>query len=178
VTTRIQFSPRLDREYAARLCACYDTSNDKIAEDAGRAIAGGDYSVIHFERIVAWKTNGRGRSRLRLNKPEEVRDALWLAHVAKTPRASIAVLMGLHGVDVPVASSVMAMVSPTTHTVIDYRALEALDYDGPNRSLSFYLHYRTYCEKLAAEWDLSLRDLDRALWQWSKDRTAVSLTSI
>jgi hypothetical protein len=86
--------------------------------------------------------------------------------------------MGLHGVDVPVASSVMAMVSPTTHTVIDYRALEALDYDGPNRSLSFYLHYRTYCEKLAAEWDLSLRDLDRALWQWSKDRTAVSLTSI
>ena len=38
-------------------------------------------------------------------------------------------------------------------------------------SINFYLRYLDYCTKLADKWDMSLRDLDRALWQRSKDKS-------
>jgi hypothetical protein len=67
------------------------------------------------------------------------------------------------------ASAVMTMLKPDSHTVIDFRALEALGYKGNYHSVTFYLSYLSYCKALARKWGMTLRDLDRALWQWSKD---------
>jgi hypothetical protein len=80
--------------------------------------------------------------------------------------------MGLNGVDSPVASAIMTAIRPETFTVLDFRALEALGNPTADRTLRFYLHYLRFCTNLAERWSMSLRQLDRALCQWSKVRHA------
>jgi hypothetical protein len=49
-----------------------------------------------------------------------------LANEAKSEWSAIAVLCGLDGVEVRVASAALTAVKPCAHTIIDFRALEAL----------------------------------------------------
>jgi hypothetical protein len=171
--------PDLTLEQARALVAKY---LEKGGEQKDRdALAAGDrlrtrLSVEDFQALVEWKTNNRGFTRLDKNTDAEVLDAIRLALDAKCPRSAIAVLIGLDGVGVPVASAIMTMLKPESHTVIDFRALETLGYKGDYSSISFYLRYLDYCTKLANKWGMSLRNLDRALWQWSKDKGASGQT--
>jgi hypothetical protein len=96
---------------------------------------------------------------------------LRLAVSARTERASVAVLKGLHGVDVPVATAILTAIDQDRYTVIDVRALESLGVKIPFPTIDDYLEYLLYCKSKAAEWGVSLRTLDRALWQWSKKRS-------
>jgi hypothetical protein len=80
------------------------------------------------------------------------------------------VLCGLSGVAVPVASAILTAIDPTKYTIIDFRALEALGTVTTERSVGFYLKYLCVCRNLAERHGIGLRDLDRALWQWSADR--------
>ena len=96
--------------------------------------------------------------------------ALRIAVYAETPRAAIAVLTGLYGVDTPVASAVMTAIRPETFTILDFRALEALGNPTNDRSLPFYLAYLILYQP-AKCWRMQLRELDRALWRWSEERS-------
>lgn len=62
--------------------------------------------------------------------------------------------------------------SAPRYTVIDFRALEALGSDSTDRSVNFYLAYLDFCRLLAKAHRIKLRDLDRALWQWSYEQPA------
>jgi hypothetical protein len=109
-----KFKPRLTQEEAEHLkqkYLAYGAQKEKAAEQAGKRLVGNP-NVEDFRLIFEWKTRGRGRSRLDLNADDEVLDALSLASKATSPRSSIAVLVGLYGVAVPVASAVMAMMKP------------------------------------------------------------------
>jgi len=164
------FVPQLSRNEAIAFAARYDERGDADAFVAGAKILGGDYSPGNLLRIFEWKTTGRGRSRLLRNEEPDIHDALRLACMAETPRAAIAVLTSLDGIAVPVASAIMTTIYPDRFTVIDFRALEALGSKSADRSVRFYVLYLDYCRQLAEAWAMSLRQLDRALWQWSKDR--------
>jgi hypothetical protein len=161
----LKFEPSKINDLAQR----YDYKEDDDPIQAGSAIRDGDHSRANLMRIFEWKTNGRGRSRLSHNTDIEISDALRMAAGAKTARASIAVLCGLRGVGVPVASAILTAIDPSRYTIIDFRALEALGYTGSDRNIDFYLGYLSKCRDLATEHKVSLRDLDRALWQWSKE---------
>jgi hypothetical protein len=149
----------------------YDSREDEKPLQAGRDIRDGAHSRANLITIFDWKTNGRGRKRLCANTDIEIADALRIAVEAKTERASVAVLCGLNGVAVPVASAILTAIDPNRYTIIDFRALEALGYTGSDRTINFYLGYLSKCRDLAKEYKVSLRDFDRALWQWSKDRS-------
>ena len=156
----------------------YRYAEDTDATEAGRRISRGEYSLRHLEAIFRWKTKGRGISRLKRNSLVEVADALQLATAAKTERAAMAVLVGLYGVQVPVASAVLTAINPKRYTIIDFRALEALGVNTYVPTIDFYLSYLTFCRELASRCRVDLRTLDRALWQWSKERaTTKSLLS-
>lgn len=146
----LQFPPHQIPVLAAR----YPAQDDIAGLDAGKRR----------------KTGGRGISRLARNADTEIEEALRLAVGAKTERAAIAVLCGLVGVHVPVASTVMTAVAPERYTIIDFRALEALGITDYNATVDFYLLYLNACRTLADRHVVSLRMLDRALWQWSKER--------
>lgn len=93
-----------------------------------------------------------------------------LALDAETERSAITVLTGLSGVDVPVASAILTAIRPAKYTVIDFRALQALGSTSTDRSVTFYLGYLNSCRRLAVEHHVALRDLDRAMWQWSSEQ--------
>ena len=161
----LQFKPTDIPERAKR----YGYPQDDAALAAGRRIREGEFTRKNLLDIFEWKTKGRGRSRIRRNSDKEIADALRLAVSAKTERAALAVLLGLNGVQVPVASAILTAIDPKRYTIIDFRALEALGSSSSNRSVNFYLAYLDFCLQLAAAHRVKLRDLDRALWQWRDD---------
>lgn len=164
----LQFDPALILELAVR----YDYEDDTEALNAGKSIASGNYSRANLEVIFRWKTGGRGISRLSRNTDAEIADALRLAIAACTERSAIAVLCGLNGVGIPVASAIMTVVDPQRFTIIDFRALEALGFSAPPvTTIDFYLVYLRKCRELADQFKVALRTLDRAMWQWSKERS-------
>jgi hypothetical protein len=169
VSAKPQFRLLFDPAEISHLASHYRFADDTIALDAGSRIRNGEYTRFNLLKIFEWKTGGRGRSRLQKNGDSEIADALALATVAKTERAALGVLMGLDGVHVPVASAILTAIYPERFTIVDFRALEALNIKGANITIDFYLSYLDECKTLARANNVSLRSLDRALWQWSKE---------
>lgn len=168
---QLQFSPSEIKSLSSN----YKLDQEEHAAfDAGARILSGDFNRKNLDPIFRWKVRDRGKSRPLLNTDEELSDALQLAVLAKTPRAAISVLTGLSGVAVPVASAIMTAIKPEYYTIIDFRALEALGHKPRKTNnpqyipVTFYLHYLKFCIELAGACSVTLRDLDRALWQWSK----------
>ncbi|WKA26356.1 hypothetical protein [Bradyrhizobium roseum] len=168
------FAPNLSREEAHYLCQRYDSDSDFWFDAAGRSIRRGDYSRQHFDTIFKWKTRNRGKSRPQKNKTVTIKRALKLAvDSVDIPSMALKSLVRLEGVGVPVASAIMAAIFPERFTIIDFRALEALGAKSfSTSSINRYLEYVSYCVALSAEWSMSLRELDRALWKWSEKQDA------
>jgi len=167
------FVPRFPVEMIPALAAAHvEDDEERRAFASGRRIAAGSRIRIRkdFMAIFEWKTRGRGRSRPARNADAEIRDALDLAMTARTERAAIAVLTGLAGVDVPVASAVMTAIDPVRFTIIDFRALWSLGVEqrSPYYPVAYYLDYLAACRRISAETGADLRTLDRALWGYSK----------
>lgn len=57
--------------------------------------------------------------------------------------------------------------------MIDFRALEALGCNSADGTVSFCLANLDTCGELATAQGVTLRDLDRTLWQWSDERSAL-----
>jgi hypothetical protein len=156
---------------------------EQAAFNAGSAIRGSvgneQYTLENLETIVRWKSE-RVVHYLSENSPEKIEAALT---VAASPDSStedaMEALTNLSGVGVPVASAILTAIFPERYTVIDFRALEALGF--PLQDRAFYSKYLAFCTQLAnsgiiqPQGDLpaptALRALDRALWQWSKERS-------
>ena len=149
---------------------------EKAAFEAGEAIRNGDYTLANLEAIVRWKSE-RVVQYLIANSTEKIRRALA---VAASPDSStggaVKALLELHGVDISIASAILAAIFPERYTVLDYRSLEALGH--ARHDVHFYEEYLAFCKRLAEseivkpQSDLPaptpLRALDRALWEWSK----------
>ena len=89
-------------------------------------------------------------------------------------RERIESLLALRGVGLPTASVLLHFAMPDRYPILDVRALESLGVTGnPSRTVAFWLGYVDACRALAAAHGVSLRTLDKALWQHSKERSGV-----
>jgi len=149
---------------------------EKAAFEAGEAIRNGDYTLANLEAIVRWKSE-RVVHYLIANSNEKIRRVLAVAASPKSStEAAVNALLELHGVDLPVASAILAAIYPERYTVLDFRALEALGH--ARHDVRFYEEYLDFCKRLAdsnivqPQSDLPaptpLRTLERALWEWSR----------
>ena len=108
---------------------------EKAAFDAGEAIRKGDYTLANLEAIVRWKSE-RAVHYLIGNSSEKIRRVLSVAASPESStEAAVNALLELHGVDLPVASAILAAIYPERYTVLDFRALEALGTRAPRRTL-------------------------------------------
>lgn len=171
----LQFDPSLLPRLAKRYKASMPGEDEAFA--AGRRIGQGDHSLQNLRPIVDWKSE-RSKGRVAKNDERDVADALRLALDAKTDGAAVSVLLGLRGVQVPIASAILTAICPDRFTVIDFRALESLGVQQPVLTVDFYLDYLAACRRLAKQHDIGLRDLDRALWQWSKEKAKKGIGAI
>ncbi|MGH2894174.1 MAG: hypothetical protein ACRDPM_13060 [Solirubrobacteraceae bacterium] len=164
----IQFPPEQVPELAAR----FPAGDDTACEAAGAAArARGYYRRLEFLLVCAWKTV-RSTPKVATNVDGAVRAATRRALADPDEATRMQALVALNGVGVPTASTLLYFAFPALYPILDVRALEALG--GKPRSqypVSFWLGYLEACRALAAQCGVSIRTLDKALWQWSKERS-------
>lgn len=151
---------------------------EEEAFEAGRAIRNGDYSMANLEAIVRWKSE-RLVQYLIGNNTMSIRRAL---EVAAAPESStgeaLTALFALRGVEISMATSIMAAIYPERYIELDMADLEALGQ--ARQDVRFYEEYLAFCRRLVDRGILQpqtelpgptpLHALDRALVQWSRNR--------
>jgi hypothetical protein len=87
-------------------------------------------------------------------------------------------LLQLAGVGAPTASTLLYFAFPDDYPILDMRALESLAVKPRSQyPVSFWLEYLHTCRDLARRCGVSIRTLDKALWQYSKERAAPAALS-
>jgi hypothetical protein len=70
----------------------------------------------------------------------------------------------------PTASTLLYFAFPDDYPILDVRALQSLGVKSRSGySVTFWLNYLDACRALARRAGVSLRTLDKALWQYSKE---------
>jgi thermostable 8-oxoguanine DNA glycosylase len=123
--------------------------------------------------LVDWKSR-RSTNLPEKNTPENVQEITQAAFAVKGD-AAILVLWGLKGIWSPIASTILHFYHEEDYPIIDKHALWTLtsknidikkyEYDYP-----LWKEYTQFCRKLAKRYKVSMRDLDKALWQYSVEK--------
>ena len=153
------------------LAARFPAGDDGRLHEVGVAVlARGYYTREEFIEVCAWKTvRSRPRSRATPKQPwssdrpghrnrGRIREDDGAARARRRRRADC--------LDAPVFAF------PDHYPILDVRALESLGVKPRSQyPLSFWLGYLDACHELAQQAGVSLRTLDKALWQHSKERS-------
>jgi hypothetical protein len=117
----------------------------------------------------------RGISPERWAGPDGAAGLIRRALAASDDDDALATVCGIYRFGPAMGSTVLAACRPGRFTVADSRALEALRGLGrmsagpPGFRLADWPPYLTACRSLAMQCELSLRDVDRALWVAAND---------
>jgi hypothetical protein len=171
--------PRFELQFPAEqvpgLAARFPAVDDSACEAVGAAArARGHYRRSEFLMVCAWKTPRSG-PRVAANGPAAIRATTRRALADPDEAARMEALLSLQGVGVPTASTLLYFAFPALYPILDVRALESLGVKPRSQyPVSFWLGYLEACRKLAVRCQVSIRTLDKALWQWSKERSAAA----
>jgi hypothetical protein len=134
-------------------------------------LARGHYTRAEFIEVCGWKTV-RSRPKVATNSEAAVREATGRALSAADEATRISALLELTGVGVPTASTLLYFVFPDDYPILDVRALESLGVKPRSGyPIGFWLAYLNACRTLAQRAGVTIRTLDKALWQHSKERS-------
>jgi hypothetical protein len=156
------------REMRAR-AAAYDYGDDIPERIGAEARAAGFYTKDQFLAMCEWKSQ-RPRARFETNADQFVEEATRVALQSCDERLRIGNLRLLDGVDYPTASVLLHFGHPDPYPILDVRALWSLGLDElpSSYSFDFWWAYVECCRRLATLSGLTMRDVDRALWTYSK----------
>jgi hypothetical protein len=159
-------------EQIPALAARFPVMDETAGLALGAAVrARGHYTRAEFIEVCGWKTV-RSRPKVAANAEPAVVDATRRALSTGDEAARISALLELAGVGVPTASTLLYFVFPGDYPILDVRALESLG-ERPRSvyPVGFWLAYLSACRTLARRAGVTIRTLDMALWQHSKERT-------
>lgn len=153
-------------------------NEDKLVEGIGpKARQRGYLTRREFLVICEWKTV-RSKSRCARNPEARIREATRLAFGTSDEEAKIGILRLLDGVEWPTASVLLHFCDRQPYPILDFRALWSLGIASPPPySFGFWQEYTRFTRELAARLGQSMRTLDRALWQYSKENQRRAGTS-
>jgi hypothetical protein len=167
----LQFSPEEIEPLAAR----FGYTEDAACQAAGAAAhARGHFTREEFLRLCEWKT-ARSRSKVARNDAAAVEGATRRALTSADERERMEALTALEGVGVPTASTLLHFAFPDDYPILDVRALESLGQRSRTvYPVEYWLRYLDACRELALRHGVSIRTLDKALWQNSKEGGAAA----
>lgn len=122
--------------------------------------------------VCRWKTPRAAKHALK-NTDNEVQEITALSFATRNERIRVEVLQVLHGVSYPTASVILHFFHCETYPILDFRALWSLGFRQPSQyTFVFWQRYVERCRDLLQEArryfsKLTMRELDRALWQYS-----------
>ncbi len=152
--------------WAARYSYVY--GDVEVLEIGARSGKVGYYTKKDFIAVCDWKTRGRVRRHYEKNTEEDVRKFTQIALATPDEQVRIVALTVLHGVRVRTASALLHLAAPELYPILDFRTLWSLNCEKKYYSIALWLEYLSCCRQLAHNSNVSLRDLDRALWEYSK----------
>ena len=128
----------------------------------------GAYDRADLLEVGRWKS-ARALPSLGSNTDAMIADITRTAFIAPEAIQHRVVAL-LHGVGIPMASSLLMVWQTDVHTVIDVRAVKSLVAHGViddpgSKSYPPYMDYLTACRAIRDRCKCSLRRLDRALYQ-------------
>jgi len=166
-----EFALRFDGHEVRDLSRRFGDGDESHVERdlAARVRTAGVYSRDDFLAVCHWKSP-RSQPLCRSNSEEFVR-AVTAASLASTcEQFRVEALMLLRGVNWPTASALLHFGSTDPYPVLDWRAVWSAGIDGsPAYCFAFWLEYVRFCRTVARRHRVSMRVLDRALWQYSKE---------
>lgn len=171
-----EFALQFPVERVAELAARYADEADTAVLAIGRAArTRGHYTRGEFLIVCRWKT-ARSAPLVARNSARAVRAATRIALAYRSgERERMDALLSLSGVAWPTASVLLHVAYPERYPILDVRALEALGVRSPvSRGFRLWSAYVSAWRGVAAVAGVDGRTLDRALWQWSKERDATS----
>lgn len=121
-----------------------------------------------FLQMCAWKSP-RIKSRCKTNSEDYIKEVTAVALSSSNEQLRIQVLTLLFGVNWPTASVILHFCSKEPYPILDFRALWSLSINKPPLyNFQFWWAYTEFCRALAKSHSLTMRELDKALWQYSK----------
>jgi hypothetical protein len=170
------FRLRFSRKEIASLAEQYNAENpDRNLEDEIETTIGPRMRRDHylakndFLQLCKWKTK-RTQKACASNGDDFLESVTKIALRTSCEELRISILTLLHGVDWPTSSVILHFGHDNQYPILDFRALWSLGVAPPSQySFPFWLPYTEYCRRLGAECGVSLRVLDQALWQYSKE---------
>jgi len=173
----IDFNLRFPIDQLADFADLYNQKNkyrdqeSSIVNELGpKARTNGYLTKKDFLEICCWKST-RPKKWAEQNSEEFIKEISTIALSAHSEKIHIGILTLLQGVLYPTASAILHIVHKKPYPILDFRALWSLGLDKLpyDYTYKFWINYTTTCRELAKFSGLSMRTVDRALWQYSAD---------
>ena len=166
---KLRFPARQLPRYAERFPDSGDDAELRL-EVRQKVLERGFLRRAEFLRICEWKTQ-RSKARCARNSAFLVETISRAALATSDEALKMDLLRTLAGVEWPTASTLLHFCDRRPYPILDYRALWSLGYDTPpHYTMAFWLEYLAFTRRLARRVGTDIRTLDRALWQYSKER--------
>ena len=132
----------------------------------------GSLTRAELKKIARWKFLGpKPRMLIQENSKCEVREISRASFAAKSERLRIGALLALHGVNWPMASTILHFVPVCVfpermrggYPILDKKAMTAVK-GSAYYNFKRWMEYTDRCRDTAQKFNVSLRELDRALW--------------
>jgi len=178
IATANRFRLAFDPSELPRLAVDYSYGQDEsfiIERIAPVVRKRGHFTRNELLEVCRWKTP-RSVPRVVENTEEGVVELTRTGLGAAHDELRIGSMLHLAGVDWPSASVLLHFGHEDRYPIIDFRALEALGIPRAKTtqvySMAFWLGYVIATRRLADTYGMTMRELDRALWQWSDEQGA------
>lgn len=158
-------------EYANRYDYQYAKNNEEEAElEVKKWLEKNRYlNKDNFIKLCLWKSR-RPKKQYEKNSEEMIKEITRFSLSAKSEEVKIKILMCLQGVSFPVASTILHFAYPNKYTIMDFRAIWSLEWKQPkNYTFEFWEKYYKEIWNIAKKFNVSVRTVDKALWQYSKE---------
>lgn len=166
----ILYSLKIPQGQLRAYCDRYNykqASHDAIEDYYALGPQQGYLTREQLHEICYWKSTRRAAAAL-LNTSAFVEEITRFAFCAKCEESRIGSLTLLEGVFYPTASVILHFCVDPSYPILDQRALWTLSIPKPSvYTTQFWLDYVALCRKLAADNGMTVRELDKALWQYS-----------
>ena len=126
-----------------------------------------------LQTLCQWKS-ARSSGNTRSNSQQYVKEVTNFALSSDNERSRIEALTLLDGVGWPTASAILHLYHADNYPILDFRALWSVNAKVPSQySFDFWWEYVLLTRNLSEKYNIDMRSLDRALWQYSKEKQPV-----
>lgn len=167
---------KLTKEEIQKYAELYD---DPLSDRMKEAKSRGYMTLDDLIQVARWKWGGETERLCKMNTEDKVREISEASFKAKTDCERIKILLQLRGVGWPVASVILHFAYPEKYPILDIRVMRTVE--GPTSkyyNCKIWNNYVKLCQNTAKVHNISIRELDKALWayDWEEQKKMVRST--